>query len=137
MTNPAIVALISSALTGGLQHSGDDDSVKTLGLPAFRASGRPPDESKLVAQSVKMIAEAITQLIEQDHEIVNRDELRLLREAHQPTGPVVAVHCRCDSARTDPLAVLSLSGPVAVVDGKQLIRGLSKREAACPHRRKV
>ena len=134
----AIVDLIASALSGGLVHSGDvkeNDPVKILGLPAFRSAGRPPEEAKLITEGTTMIAEAIVQLIEVDHEIVDRNELKLLRESHEPTGPVVAVHCRCDSTRTDPLAVLSIGGPVAIVDGKQLITGLSRREAACPHTR--
>jgi len=131
-----IVDLIVAALSGGLVHAGDakeNDPVKILGLPAFRAAGRPPEEAKLITTGTTMIAEAIVQLIEVDHEIVARNELALLRESHEPTGPVVAVHCRCDGTRTDPLAVLTISGPVALVDGKQLIGGLSRREAACPH----
>ena len=89
----------------------------------------------MITSGTKMIAEAIVELIEKDHEIVRRNDLTLLREAQEPTGPVVAVHCRCDSARSDPLAVLRLRGPVAIVDGKQLIGGLTKREADCPHTR--
>jgi len=138
MTSPAIADLIAAALSGGLVHAGDgkeSDPVKVLGLPAFRAAGRPPEEAKLITSGTRMIAEAIVQLIEKDHEIVDRTTLKLLQEAHQPTGAVVAVHCRCDSTRTDPLAVLTINGPVALVDGKQLIGGLTKREAGCPHTR--
>jgi len=138
MTN-AIVDLIATALSGGLPHSGnakENDPAKVLGLAAFRSIGRSPEEAKLITVGTRMIAEAIVQLIENDHEIINRNELRMLQEPHQPVVPVVPVHCRCDGTRTDPLAMLTINGPVALVDGKQLIGGLSKREAACPHARK-
>lgn len=140
MSNKLIAERIAHGLRNGLVHPGDQANgipPKSLSLP-FRTVGMPKEMADLVDATVKAIGEAVVAVIEEDHELVPRGEAVTMRaavgKAPPPGTRELAVHCRCDKARKDPLMILTLSDePVAIVDGKQLIKGLSMREVKCPH----
>lgn len=140
MPNKLIAERIAHGLRNGLIHPGDpanDLPPKNLVLP-FRTVGMPKEMADLVNETVKAISEAVVAVIEEDHELVPRGEAVTMRAAiggnPLPNAREVAVHCRCDKARKDPLMILTLGDEaVAIIDGKQLIKGLSMREIKCPH----
>lgn len=140
MPNKKIADSIANALRSGtLVHPGRDGGEATpVVLPMFRTEGMPPEMAELVEGTAQLMAEAIVAHIEADHEIVATDELKELRAASDTT-PVrqVVVHCRCDTGRVDPLAILSVSpgSQQAIIDGKALLSGLAARSVECPHRR--
>jgi hypothetical protein len=139
---PTIAELISGKLVAGLVHPGDDKRpAMTVALPVFRTTGLPEEVVKQVNVTVQMIGEAIVHLIETEGEsvIVKRTELEQLQYSAAPNADMkrqaTPVHCNCDRNYSDPLMVLTVNGSRRiVVDGKQLLEGLSKRSIECPHR---
>lgn len=144
MPNKPIADLIAAALPSGLVHPGDPEGGRgemVINLPAFRTTGLPEQVAEQVSVTTTLLAEAIVHLIETtgDSEIVDREELVRLRNLEARVGGegtrMVPVHCRCDGARSDPLLVLTVSDrPTIAVDGKQLLKGLSRRGIDCPHK---
>ena len=140
MPNKKIADLISNRLRDGLTHPGHDGGPPTpIALPFFRTAGMPPEMGDLVTETANMLGEAIVALIEGEgeSEIIDRDQAVEFRVADEAAPRrQVLVHCRCDKKRSDPLAVLTVTNnPHVVIDGKQLIEGLSVRSIECPHRR--
>lgn len=140
MPNKKIADLISNGLRTGLTHPGHDGGPPMpIVLPIFRTAGMPPEMGDLVTETATLLGEAIVALIEDEgkSEIIDKDtaaEFRIADEA-APRRQVL-VHCRCDTTRTDPLAVLTVTNSEhVVIDGKTLIKGLSTRSIECPHRR--
>lgn len=140
MSNKKIADSIANALRSGtLVHPGRDGGEATpVVLPMFRTEGMPSEMAELVEGTAQLMAEAIVAHIEQTSEIIDTDQLEALRLASDTT-PVrqIAVHCRCDTGRADPLAILSVApgGTHAIIDAKPLIKGLAARSVECPHRR--
>ncbi len=88
--------------------------------------------------TVKLLAEALVHVIESEGgcEIIPRSQLRELQHAvgDAPVQQMLPVHCHCDTARTDPLMVLTVTNPdYIVVNGPALVGGLAARTVACPH----
>lgn len=142
MPNKHIAELISKHLAEGIVHPGNpeaDQAPMPILLPAFRTAGMPKEHTELVQTTVKILGEAIVHLIETEGEsvIVPRDELAQLRTAVDGVDPharSVAVYCRrCDRPRSNPLAHLVVDDPI-LIDGRQLIGMLAKREVDCPHK---
>jgi len=136
-----IAQLISEKLRDGIIHPGYPDRdvpPKPIMLPFKKTAGMPKEMSDLMAETAKQLAEAIVDLIEGEgnSDIVPKDEVRSMRRAAGAGDPVstVPVYCRCNRNRDDPLAILSVTDPAAIiVDGGTLIRGLAKRSPTCPH----
>lgn len=105
----------------------------------FRTAGMPPEMSELVDETTNLIGEAIVALIEDNGcEIVSKERVIEMQIAEQDENAtrIVAVHCRCDSERKDPLAMLTVTNsPTVLIDGKQLINGLAARSPEHPHQR--
>lgn len=140
MPNKKIADLISNRLRGGLVHPGRDGGPPMpIALPLFRTAGMPPEMGELVNETANLLGEAIVALIEDEgeSEIIGKQaavEFRIADEA-APRRQVL-VHCRCDKKHSDPLLVLTVTNsPSVVIDGKQLLKGLSARSVECPHRR--
>jgi hypothetical protein len=142
--NKPIADLIAATLPSGLTHPGDPEGNRgemVINLPAFRTAGLPEQVAEQVSVTTTLLAEAIVHLIETagDSEIVDREELTRLRNLEARVGGegtrMIPVHCRCDGGRADPLLVLTVSDrSTIVVDGKQLLKGLSRRGIDCPHK---
>lgn len=144
MPNARIAELISARLRSGLVHPGDPDKglpSRQVALPFGNQVGMSTEMSDLLDKTTELLGEAIVHLIESDgaSEIVDRGEAVTMRRAvgDAPPPGLVAVHCRCDKGKSDPLVILTAPGPDdrIVIDGGALIRGLSAREPACPHRK--
>ena len=143
MSNQKIAALITDALVEGrLVHPGDparDLPERQIVLPIFQSEGQPKEVADLMSTTAKFLGEAIVHLIETEGEtsMVPTGELADMRVATTPEAPgrrIVKVHCRCDTDRSMPLAVLTVdSSDRVVIDGKQLISGLHRRSAEHPH----
>lgn len=72
-----IAERIADKLAHGLFHPGDpatDQGPMTLRLPMFRTVGAPPELTKQVDLTTKLMAEAIVYEIETDHDIVPRSK---------------------------------------------------------------
>lgn len=142
MPNPQIAALISEHLIKGLIHPGDPDDNRPpapIVLPPFRTVGMEPQMRELAEKTADLLAEAIVHLIETEGntDLISREEQARAIATARPVEPArtVALHCRCDSSFTNPLAILTVTdSPHVVINGKQLIQGLTAREAACPHK---
>lgn len=140
---PTIAELIATRLTTGLVHpGGGDQPPMTMNMPGFRPTVMVPEVKKQIELTAKLIGEAIVHLIETEghSEIVDSDELERLRitAAARPEGHnTVAVHCRCDRKRVNPLMHLAVAGDQVLVDGPQLITGIAGLSPRCPHRRVV
>ena len=141
MPNQQITELIEQKLISGLPHPGDPDAgtpPKTLQLPIFNTAGMPQEMADLVLSTARTIAEAVVHLIETDgkSEIVDSLELERLRSVGAEHPPeMLAVHCRCDRDRTNPLMLLTYDGgPRIIIDAPALLTGLSHRKTKCPHR---
>lgn len=143
MANERIAELIGKALQDGIVHPGypeRDVPPRPIALPFGHTAGRPKEMQDLLDGTVKLLGEAIVHLIETDgdSDIIGREEAAQMRQAISDAPPPIAtpVHCRCDRKFTDPLAMLSISDTSRIViDGPTLLRGLSKRDPKCPHKR--
>lgn len=140
MANKKIADLIASALRNGVTHPGrEGGNEMPIVLPMFRTAGMPQEMSELVDETTTLLGEAIVHLIETDgeSEIVSKDQAVQMRIAESDAAVRnVSVHCRCDSDRTNPLAVLTITNsPYVVIDGRQLIKGLAARSPEHPHPR--
>jgi len=142
--NQELADNLAAKLRSGVTHPGDGKRQKPWGvvLPFFRTAGKTKEETELADTFSQSLAEAIVNEIEADYEITPRAEAARLkdvaRNADSKDARTVMVHCRCDTQRTDPLAVLTVgAGSEVVIDGKQLIRYLSQREIKCPHKGKA
>lgn len=141
MANKKIADLISAGLRNGLTHPGREGGEPIpIVLPMFRTAGQPQEMSDLVNETANLLGEAIVALIEEDgdSEIISKAqgvEMRIAEQDESATR-IVAVHCRCDSERVDPLAILTVTNsPVVLIDGKQLLKGLAARSPEHPHQR--
>lgn len=137
--NTELVDKIAQGLRKGFIHPGDPKrgtKPTPIMLPFGGTPGMPPEMVDLLDGTAKLLAECIVALIEQDGEVVERDELRALRytaadTALNPLG--TPVYCRCN--KVDPLLVLTILDPTrAVVDGPAVLRALHQRTIECPHR---
>lgn len=141
MANKKIADLISAALRNGITHPGrEGGQPMPIVLPMFRTAGMPQEMSELVDETTTLLGEAIVALIEEDgnSEIISKEQAVEMRIAEQDESVTrhVAVHCRCDSDRKDPLAIFTITNsPYVVIDGKQLMNGLAKRSPEHPHPR--
>ena len=141
MTNKSVADLITRGLREGLTHPGRDggQGVPIL-LSQFRTAGMPKEMAELADETAVLLGEAIVHLIETQGgvEMIAKDELAQMREQALEPGSVrvVSVHCQCDKTRDNPLALLTVTNsPAVVVDGEQLINGLTSRSPKCPHGR--
>lgn len=140
MANKKIAELIAGALRNGVTHPGrNGGDPMPIVIPMFRTAGMPQEMTELVDETTTLLGEAIVHLIETDgeSEIVSKDQATQLRIAESDAAVRnVSVHCRCDSDRSNPLAVLTITNsPYVVIDGKQLIKGLAARSPDHPHPR--
>lgn len=144
MTNKRVAELIAKGLRDGLSRPDDPDAAKIF-LPQFRTTGMPKEMAELANQTATLLGEAIANLIETEGEVemVAKDDVAQLREEaraieNDSAKRIVPVHCRCDKARSRPLAILTVTNsPVVVIDGKQLIGSLAELSPECPHERKA
>jgi hypothetical protein len=107
MPSPKIADLIASKLRDGIVHPGDpakNVQPRTIALPFGMRAGQPQEMLDLMDATTTMLAEAIVHIIETD-------------------GDTALVP-------RDELEVLQ----AAVLDGGALIRSLSRRDPACPHK---
>lgn len=137
--NNAVADLIAKGLQEGLVHPGDPTKGQdpiAIPLP-LKTVGMPPELKRQVQAQVKLMAEAITALIETRYTIIDTDEFAALRNtadlADSQPGQRISLHCRCDTNRRNPLLRLTVKGEHAIVDGRQLLTGLTKRSVDCPH----
>jgi hypothetical protein len=140
MPNEKIAQLISTGLRDGMTHPGRNGGEPApIVLPMFRTTGMPQEMSELVDETSTLLGEAIVALIEGEgnSEIIDKEKAAELRIADEDADTRhVAVHCRCDSGRSDPLAIFTITNsPYVLIDGKQLITGLSARSPEHPHPR--
>lgn len=142
MSNPRIEAILAKALTEGFMHPGnpEQDIPPTPILLPFKPSpGMPEEMGKLMTGTVKLLSECIVATIENegDSEIVDKPQAAAMRRAvgDGPDGPMlVPMFCRCDTNRTNPLAVFTVTDPNSIiVEGRTFLRGLHKRAEQCPH----
>ena len=140
-----VASLIAKGLREGLVTPGQPNGAKIL-LPQFRTAGMPKEMADLADETATLLGEAIAGLIEAEGgvEMVAKEEIAQLREdarsieQDDSARRVIPIHCRCDKARSHPLAVITVSGsPAIVIDGKQLIGNLAKLSPECPHERIV
>lgn len=124
---------IAEGFRTGFAHPVDPQNQPPILTAAFRTAGLDPDTTKAVNDAAIMLGEAIVAAIETDQVIIPRAEYKRLQQDSAAPGSSVAVHCRCDTGRKDPLMLVAVHGPTAVVDGPTLLRGLAQRSANCPH----
>src|SRR4051794_31667478 len=117
MSNPDMEELIASKLRDGFIHPGNKENnfqPTPIVLPLKGSAGMPKEMADLMDGTAKLLSECIISLIEGegDSEIVPKAEIRSIRRA---AGDLVAtqmpVYCRCDTKRTDPLMVLTVTDP--------------------------
>lgn len=145
MTNERIEQSLADALlAGSLMHPGNPAEripPRPIVTPFAHAAGRPKEMNDLMDATAKLWSEAIVHHIETEtqSEIVGREEAIVMRRAvgeGPPTPSATPVFCKCDSSRSDPLALLTITNPdYIVIDGPTLIKGLTKRAVNCPHKR--
>lgn len=136
-----IAELIALRLKEGLTHPGKPEAdvpARPVVLAAFKAPvGAPQEMNDLMAETAKLIAEAIVHLIETEgeSEIVPKTEVKTMKLAAGDLGDgqrTVVVECRyCHEA----LAGLT-AGPDPdrlVIDARGFLRGLAARTPQCPH----
>lgn len=128
----AITERIAEGFRSGFAHPTDPERQPPILTSAFRTAGLDPDTTKAVNDASSMLAESIVAAIETDHVIVPRAALAQLQADAAEPADSVSVHCRCDTGLKDPLLILSVRGPTAVVDGRALLRGLQRRSVECP-----
>ena len=140
-----VAGLIAKGLREGLATPGKSNAAKIL-LPQFRTVGMPKEMAELADETATLLGEAIASLIEAEGgvEMIAKEEIAQLREdarsieQDSSARRVIPIHCRCDSDRSRPLAVITVTGsPAIVIDGKQLIGNLTKLSPECPHERIV
>jgi hypothetical protein len=140
--NKRVAELIAKGLREGLTRPGQPNAPRIL-LPQFRTAGMPKEMAELADETATLLGEAIAGLIETEGgvEMIAKDDIAQLREEarsveHDSARRVVPIHCRCDKARSQPLAILTVTdSPAIVVDGKQLIGSLAALSPECPHER--
>jgi hypothetical protein len=130
----AISERIAEGLRTGFPHPVEPERQPPILTAAFRSAGMNPEMAEAVNDASMMLAEAIEAVILTDHAIIPRTELTRLQQDSAAPAQSVAVHCRCDTGRQDPLIILGVRGPTAVVDGRALLRALHQRPDDCPHR---
>lgn len=144
MPNQKMAELLATKLREGITHPGDPATempARVITLPVFRTVGLPKEVAEQVDLTVKLLAEAIVHTIEVDGEgeIAPRAELANIRANAENAASEVrmmAVHCRCDGKRQDPLLMLAVTNEAQItVDGKQVLGALSQRSIECPHER--
>lgn len=141
MPNKKIADLITKGLREGLMAPGVDGGKPTpLVMPGFRTAGMPKEMSELVDETAVLLGEAIVALIENEgaSEIVDKDRMAEVAIAEADDGAMrqLAVHCRCDTSRSDPLMFLPITNsPVAIVDASQIIKRFTARTVEHPHKR--
>lgn len=144
MPNQKIVDLLANKLREGITHPGDparEIPPRVIQLPVFRTVGLPKEVADQVDATVKLLAEAVVHTIEVDGEgeIAPKVELANMRanaDNARADLRMVAVHCRCDGRREDPLVMLTVTNESqVVVDGKQILGALVTRSVECPHGR--
>lgn len=136
--------MIAKGLREGLTRPGQPNAAKIL-LPQFRTAGMPKEMAELADETANLLGEAIASLIETEGgvEMIAKEDIAQLREEARSVEQdsarrVVPIHCRCDKARSQPLAILTVTdSPTIVVDGKQLIGNLAALSPECPHERTV
>lgn len=139
-----IVGLIAKGLREGFTTPGKPNAAKIL-LPQFRTTGMPKEMAELADETATLLGEAIAGLIESEGvEMIAKEEIAQLREAartieHDDSARrVIPIYCRCDKARSQPLAIITVTdSPAIVIDGKQMIGSLAKLSPECPHERMV
>lgn len=144
MDSKRIAGLIAKGLREGLTRPGQPNAAKIL-LPQFRTAGMPKEMAELADETANLLGEAIASLIETEGgvEMIAKEDIAQLREEARSVEQdsarrVVPIHCRCDKARSQPLAILTVTdSPTIVVDGKQLIGNLAALSPECPHERTV
>jgi hypothetical protein len=144
MTNAPIAELIASRLPN-LVHPGDENTKPfSIPLPMFATSAAIPPEMAdefanqaglPTADVAKVTAEAIVGLIEGEgaSRIIGAaelDELRATAEVERTKHRQPQLRCRSCNA---PLLRLNVDTTNPVIDGKQLIAGLSALNPDCPH----
>lgn len=125
---------IAQGFQTGFAHPTDPQNQPPILTMAFRTTGLDPDTAQAVDEAAHMLGEAITAAIETDHVIVPRADYERIKADASGPARSVAVHCHCDTGRTDPLLNLSVRGPTSVVDGPAVLRGLARRPVECPHK---
>lgn len=120
MPNQAVIDLIARTLPHGLPHPGDGANTppRLVPLPGFRATGMSDEQAdEMIGKSAQVIAEALTNLIETDYEILTKADIAQLRQdaadapdgtrilrAHRGniTGPII---CELVIDKTDDIAL--------------------------------
>ena len=142
MDNKRIAQLIAKGLREGLTQPGQPNGAKIF-LPQFRTAGMPKEMAELADETATLLGEAIAGLIETEGEVemVAKEDIAQLREqalTDDSDRRVVPVYCRCDTTRSRPLAIFTVTdSPSIVIDGKQLIGSLAELSPECPHGRAV
>ena len=145
MDNKMVAGLIAKGLREGFTTPGKPNAAKIL-LPQFRTAGMPKEMSELADETATLLGEAIAGLIESEGgvEMVAKEDIDQLREAARiieqddSARRVIPIYCRCDSSRSQPLAVITVTdSPAIIIDGKQMIGNLVKLSPECPHERIV
>lgn len=142
MNDEEIAELIAEGMLTSLTHPGDpENNIKPMDLVLpFQTTGQPEEMVKLINGTVKLMSEAIVHLIKTKGgvDLIPRAEVRELRHAAGQILPhplATPMFCRCNVDRDDPLAMVTITDPEQIViDGPSMIRGLSRREIACPHK---
>ena len=144
-----VAGLIAKGLREGLETPGQPNAAKNAAkilLPQFRTAGMPKEMAELADETATLLGEAIAGFIEAEGgvEMIAKEEIAQLREdarsAQQDDSAtrVIPIYCRCDKTRSQPLALITVTGsPAIVIDGKQLIGNLAKLSPECPHERIV
>ena len=146
MPDPRMAELLTAKMIEGMIHPGTPENnyeKRPVLLPFRYTSGMPKEYADQMKATAKLWAEAILHTIETDgeSEIVHRTDAASRRNTvervqNSAWSRNVPVHCRCDTDYRDPLLVLKITDdPHTVVNGKQIIKGLSKRSPDCPHQR--
>lgn len=108
--NQAVVDLIARTLPHGLPHPGDDHRPPSVLPTPFRGTGMSDEQAEeLIGSTTRLWAEAITHLIESDHEILTKADAQHLRQAaaDAPDGTrIVQVHV--SSVNTPPVLELTI-----------------------------
>jgi hypothetical protein len=137
---------LAAKLQAGLNWPGDPARKlppKTLLLPLRPGAGMPKEMGQLLNETAKQLAEAMIHFVtaESGKKLVDVGEMERLSTMETRTSGgkqfarPVPLHCICDRQLADPLVYLTITDDHRiVVDARQLILGLEKREAAHPHK---
>lgn len=130
MANKKIAELIANGLRDGMMHPGREGGDPTpVVLPMFRTAGMPPEMTDLVNGTATLLSEAIVELIEAEHEIIDKEQAATFRIADENAERRrVPVYSRTDRQHTEPLFILTITNsPFVTIDEKQLLKGLKAR----------